>query len=77
MIIGNPYEFSIFTKTIKEWNMNDTFFNGILIFCVDGNIFPKEVVTATLKCEIPSLKDRLMNLTIDDLNKITSKLDIY
>lgn len=66
MVIGNPYKFSIFTKTIKEWNMDESFCNGILLFCVNGNIFPKKVVTATLKCEIPSLKDRLMNLTIDE-----------
>lgn len=66
MIIGNPYKFSIFTKTIKEWNIDETFCNGILLFCVDGNIFPKEIVTATLKCEIQPLKEKLMNITINE-----------
>lgn len=66
MIIGDPYKFSIFIKTIKEWNIDETFCNGVLLFCVDGNIFPKEIVNATLKCEVPPLKEKLKNLTIDE-----------
>ena len=52
MILGNPYKFSVFISTIKEWNIDNEFCNGVLLFCIDGNIFPKKIVTATLKCEI-------------------------
>lgn len=52
MILGNPYSFSVFINTIKEWNIDNEFCNGILLFCVDGDFFPKRIVTATLKCEI-------------------------
>lgn len=66
MIIGDPYKFSIITSGIKEWNIDDAFCNGILLFCVDGNLFPKEIVTATLKCELRILKEKLMNLTVNE-----------
>ena len=65
MILGNPYKFSIMTKTIHEWNTDEAFCNGILLFCVAGTIFPTEIVTATLKCEIQPLKEKLNNPAID------------
>ena len=65
MIIGDPYEFAILSGVINEWNMDDTFCNGVLLFCVNGDIYPKEVATATLRCEIEYLKQKLRNLTTD------------
>ena len=65
MIIGDPYKFAILSGIINEWNMDDTFCNGVLLFCVNGDIYPKEVVTATLRCEIECLKQKLRSLTID------------
>lgn len=66
MILGNPYKFSVFISTIKEWNIDNEFCNGVLLFCIDGNIFPKKIVTATLKCEIRLLKEKLKNLITDE-----------
>lgn len=66
MMLGNPYKFSIIIDIINEWNIDGTFCNGVLLFCVDGNFFPKEVVTATLKYEVQLLKENLKNLTIDE-----------
>ena len=65
MIIGDPYKFAILSGVINEWNMDDTFCNGVLLFCVNGDIYPKEVVTATLRCEIEYLKQKLRNITTD------------
>ena len=66
MIIGNPYQFSVFAKVIKEWNADESSFrNGVLLFCIDGEIFPKQVITATLNCEIPPLREKLMNIAIN------------
>ena len=65
MIIGDPYKFAILSGVINEWNMDDTFCNGVLLFCVNGDIYPKEVATATLRCEIEYLKQKLRNLTTD------------
>lgn len=67
MILGNPYSFSVFINTIKEWNLDDEFCNGVLLFCVDGEFFPKRIVTATLKCEIQPLKEKLMSLVKDEI----------
>lgn len=66
MILGNPYKFSVFISTIKEWNIYNEFCNGVLLFCIDGNIFPKKIVTATLKCEIQLLKEKLRNLITNE-----------
>ena len=68
MILGNPYKFAIIIKTIKEWNIDETFCNGVLLFCVDGNIYPKEICNATLNSEINPLKEQLENIGIN--NKI-------
>ena len=65
MLLGNPYKFAVITKTIKEWNVDKTFCNGVLLFCVDGNIFPKEVLTATLNSELNPLKEKLENIAIN------------
>ncbi len=46
MIIGDPYKFAILSEVINEWNIDDAFCNGVLLFCVNGDIYPKEVVTA-------------------------------
>lgn len=66
MIIGNPYKFSIILDIVKEWNIDSSFYNGILFFSINGDLFPKEVLTSTLKCEIPILVSRLKNITINN-----------
>lgn len=66
MILGNPYSFSVFINTIEEWNIDDEFCNGVLLFCVDGYFFPKRITAASLRCEIQPLKEKLMNLVVDE-----------
>ena len=66
MILGNPYKFSVFISTMKEWNIDNEFCNGVLLFCIEGNIFPKKIVTATLKYEIQLLKEKLRNLITNE-----------
>ena len=66
MILGNPYKFSVFISTIKEWNIDNEFCNGVMLFCIEGNIFPKKIVTATLKYEIQLLKEKLRNLITNE-----------
>lgn len=65
MVLGDPYKFSIIIDIIKEWNIDGAFCNGVLLFCVDGDFFPKAIVTATLKCEVQLLRENLKNLTVD------------
>lgn len=65
MILGNPYKFAIIIKTIREWNVDKTFYNGVLFFCVDGSMFPKEILTVPLTSEINPLKENLENISVD------------
>ena len=62
MIVGNPYKFAIVREEIKEWNIDNTFSNGVLLFFIDGAIFPKEIITVSLNCELRPLKDKLKQL---------------
>ena len=66
MVIGDPYKFSILVEVIEEWNLDDTFHNGILLFSIDGNFFPKEIVTTTLKREVRFLHEKLMNPAVNE-----------
>lgn len=64
MIIGDPYKFAICIKVIQQWNIDETFGNGVLLFFIDGNIFPKEILTTTLHSEISPLKEKLGNIAV-------------
>ena len=81
IILGNPYKFSLFISTIKEWNIDNEFCNGVLLFCIEGNIFPKKIVTATLKYEIQLLKEKLRNLITNEslynMQRDTAFAEIY
>lgn len=65
MIVGNPNTFSILTMKIESWNQDDTFCNGLLVLSVDSNLFPGEYRAATLKYEVPELKEKLSRIEID------------
>lgn len=81
MMVGNPYKFSILASSIAGWNIDQGFCNGLLIFWVDGTFFPKEAVTATLKCELPPLIERLHNISVDrklySMEKNDAFIEIY
>jgi hypothetical protein len=66
MIIGDPYKFAIIIQTINEWNLDDTFSNGILMLSVNGEYYPKDVINATLKYEVNPFKAKLQNIVADD-----------
>lgn len=67
MIIGDPYKFAIDMQKIEDWNYcgDNTFLNGVLLFFIDGTIFPTEIKTATLMSELIPLKSILENPVID------------
>ena len=67
MIVGDPYRFALDMQKIEEWNYceDNTFLNGVLLFFIDGTIFPTEIKTATLTSELMPLKTILENPVID------------
>lgn len=65
MLLGDPYKFSVCFDVIKSWNTDDTFCNGVLFLCINGEIYPKEIVTATLRLEIETLRQKLSNIAFD------------
>ena len=81
MILGDPYKFAILIDPVESWNTDDTFCNGLLFLCVNGNIYPKGIETATLQHEIELLKDNLSKLATDkrlyDLPPQQAFVEIY
>ncbi len=65
MILGDPYKFAIIYKKIDAWNIDNAFCNGILLFCIDGYLYPNKICTVTLKSEIVPLRKKLENIPID------------
>ena len=55
MVIGSPYNFFVICQIINEWNNDNTFNNGVLLFAIDGEIFPKEIINMSLNTEISRL----------------------
>lgn len=66
MIIGDPYKFSLLIEMIDAWNIDETFCNGVLLFSIDGNYFPKEITTTALKGELRHLREKLLNPVVNE-----------
>ena len=76
MLIGkNPFEFSITIEPVKEWNDYVSWHNGIMLFSIDGYIFPNdEIMNICLSCAIPEVIDNLSKIPINkDLFFLKSK----
>lgn len=65
MIIGNPDCFAVIVDVMESWNADRIFQNGILFLAISSEIFPKEIQSATLSCEIPELIESLKNIPVD------------
>ena len=77
MVIGEPYKMAFILERMNIWEPpGDTFRNGIMFLCVNGEIYPKDVRTTTLGCELPwllALESPLMNTVVDkELFKLPS-----
>jgi len=65
MVIGEPYKMAFILERMAIWEPpDDTFRNGIMFLCVNGEIYPKDVRTTTFYTELPFLlapESALMN----------------
>ncbi|MBP3793811.1 MAG: immunity 42 family protein [Ruminococcus sp.] len=69
MVIGEPYKMAFILERMAIWEPpDDTFRNGIMFLCVNGEIYPKDVRTTTFYTELPFLlapESALMNTVVD------------
>jgi hypothetical protein len=83
VILGNPYKFAILLEVVNDWNVKDkySFYNGILEFYVNGNIFPYKMVNATLGSEVPNLIRQFSHISINkrvfDMKREKAFFEIY
>lgn len=69
MVIGDPYRLAFIVERMPIWEpQNDSFRNGIMFLCVSGEVYPKDVRTATFFSELPDILGEgsaLMNVAVD------------
>ena len=66
MLLGDPYRFAVLAEVIPVWNVDETFGNGVLLLAVDGQFFPREIVTAPLKGELYWRQEKLQHLSVEE-----------
>lgn len=66
MIIGDPYKFAILFQRIETWNRNLTDNNGVFALCINGKIFPSEIINAIIPISIRDIKKSLINIPINE-----------
>lgn len=77
MLLGNPYNFAVYFEKIEEWNIDDVFCNGVLMFFLNGEIFPKKVIITPLNSERVNLKDCWKNIGTDTKLFSMPKLEAF
>ena len=81
MVIGNPYKFSIMVDVVDEWNMDNTFNNGLLFMGIDGRLFLSKITNTALNAElfqlIKNLKRSKKNEEIFKMEKEQAFVYIY
>ncbi len=66
MLIGDPSRFAFLLERVPQWE--NGYLNGLMFLIVNDSIYPREVRTTTLCCELPELLDAqsaLRNPVID------------
>ena len=52
MIVGDPYLLSVIAEKVSEWNATKDDDNGFISLCIDGNLFPKHMINATINTSL-------------------------
>ena len=73
MIVGNPDKFAIMVDIVDEWNYDDSFNNGIMIFWINSIVFPQELQNITLNSNFmyfyQAIQNIVENSTIFSMNR--------
>lgn len=66
MIVGNPDKFAIMIDVVEEWNIDDSFNNGIMIFWINSIMFPQELESVTLNSDFTKFYHSIQNIIKND-----------
>lgn len=67
MIIGDQYKFAILFERIAPWNISLTDCNGVFALCIDGKLFPDEIINSVVEVSVNDIKKSLMNIPVDEI----------
>ena len=62
MIVGNPDKFAIMVDVVDEWNYDESFNNGIMIFWINSIVFPQELQNITLNSDFIQCYKAIQNI---------------
>ncbi|WP_289688814.1 immunity 42 family protein [Paramuribaculum intestinale] len=65
MIIGDPYKFAIIIEFVPDWNTQNSWRNGIILFSINGNLLCDEIRTSTLNVDLHELINNIKRIESD------------
>lgn len=65
MIVGDPNKFAMSVDIIDEWNVDDTFNNGIMFFIINAIVFPQQVNNITLNVNVREVYKSFQNIGVN------------
>ena len=78
MIAGDPYKFAIITEFISNWNVDNSWQNGMILFSINGKLLLNEIRTSTLEVDLYELIDNLKRLETNiPINSHIYKMEKY
>lgn len=78
MIVGDPYKFAIITEFIPNWNTNNSWRNGIILFSINGKLLCNEIRTSTLNVDLYEFINNIKRIeTHFPINTLIYEMDKY
>jgi hypothetical protein len=78
MIAGDPYKFAIITEFIPNWNLNNSWHNGVILFSINGNLLFNEIRTSTLDVDLYEFINNIKRLDADlPINTLIYEMEKY
>lgn len=67
MLIGDPYKFAVLYDRVTDWNNTIKDNNGLFALCIDGKLFPNEVINAVVSVSIHDIKESLCGIPVNEM----------
>lgn len=67
MLIGDPYKFAVLFDRVKYWNASLADNNGLFALCIDGKLFPDEVINAVISVSAYDVKESLSGIPVNEM----------
>ena len=67
MLIGDPYKFAVLFERVKYWNASLADNNGLFALCINGKLFPNEVINAVISVSAYDVRESLIDIPANEM----------